>query len=476
MGLIMLEKIRRHWQALTITILLLLVLSPSPIAQPLLHPLQTAQANLKAGNLEIAIEQLEYAMKFEKALAGLHLKVAELALDIDDLGTASAHLDALEAHNLQSPEAYCLRQRVNIRAGETAGLDNAWQGLIIDCPESISDIEHLALERLASNDLDEALTIFEALAKTTSLKPETEEAYAYAKAALVPVDSLPLLHALAKRADRTPPLAIDLILAIESSDDEPTPTYTLAKVGQIFARHGRWKLARSSLEKLLEIDPDIHEARAYLGLSKDQIGQNGLDDLLAAADALPDQSLPHVFLALHWLNVGEEEQARDALTVAAQLDPLNPAIAAQLGEVYIGLGDLVAASAAYRQAADLDPKNPAFWLLLARFSNQYDVDIHTLALPAARNAVALSTRETAPLVELAYTHFLLGNHILAERLLWRAVALDPFNAQTQYYLGLLLDAQGNRNGAWAAMKLASSLNAPERYQALAKRWIELAVR
>jgi cytochrome c-type biogenesis protein CcmH/NrfG len=227
---------------------------------------------------------------------------------------------------------------------------------------------------------------------------------------------------------------------------------------------------------LLEIDPDIHEARAYLGLSKDQIGQNGLDDLLAAADALPDQSLPHVFLALHWLNVGEEEQARDALTVAAQLDPLNPAIAAQLGEVYIGLGDLVAASAAYRQAADLDPKNPAFWLLLARFSNQYDVDIQTLALPAARNAVALSTRETAPLVELAYTHFLLGNHILAERLLWRAVALDPFNAQTQYYLGLLFDAQGNRNGAWAAMKLASSLNAPERYQALAKRWIELAVR
>jgi tetratricopeptide (TPR) repeat protein len=472
----MLEKIRRNWQALTITILLLLVLSPSPIAQPLLHPLQIAQANHKAGNLEIAIEQLEYAMKFEKALAGLHLKVTELALDIDDLGTASAHLDALEAHNLQSQEAYCLRQRVNIRAGETAGLDNAWQGLIIDCPESISDIEHLALERLASNDLDEALTIFEALAKTTSLNPETEEAYAFAKAALAPVDSLPLLHTLAQRADQTPPLAIDLILAIESSDDEPTPTYTLAQVGQIFARHGRWKLAMSSLERLLEIDPDIHEARAYLGLSKDQIGQNGLDDLLAAADALPDQSLPHVFLALHWLNVGEEEQARDALTVAAQLDPLNPAIAAQLGEVYIGLGDLVAASAAYRQAADLDPKNPAFWLLLARFSNQYDVDIQTLALPAARNAVALSTRETAPLVELAYTHFLLGNHILAERLLWRAVALDPFNAQTQYYLGLLFDAQGNRNGAWAAMKLASSLNAPERYQALAKRWIELAVR
>ncbi len=471
----MLEKLRRHWQTLTITILLLLVLSPSPIAQPLLHSLQTAQASHKAGNLEIAIEQLEDAIKFEKALAGLHLKVAELALDIDDMDTASAHLDALEAHNLQSQEAYCLRQRVNIHAGETAGLDNAWQDLIIDCPESIAEIEQLALERLASYDLDEALQIFEALAKTTSLNPETEAAYAYAKAALAPVDSLPLLHALTQRADQTPQLAIDLLLAIESSDDEPTPAATLAQVGQIFARHGRWELAMSSLERLLEIDPDFHEARAYLGLSKDQIGQNGLDDLLAAADALPDQSLPHVFLALHWLNAGEEELARDSLTVAAQLDPLNPAIAAQLGEVYIGLGDLVAASAAYRQAADLDPKNPAFWLLLARFSNQYDVDIHTLALPAARNAVALSTGETAPLAELAYTHFLLGNHILAERLLWRAITLDPSNAQTQYYLGLLFAAQGNRSGAWAAMQLASSLNAPEHYQALAKRWLELAV-
>ncbi|MBE9478651.1 MAG: hypothetical protein IMY80_01695, partial [Chloroflexi bacterium] len=226
----MLEKLRRHWQTLTITIPLLLVLSPSPIAQPFLHPLQTAQASHKSGNLEIAIEQLEYAIKFEKALAGLHLKVAELALNIDDMDTASAHLDALEIHNLQRHEAYCLRQRVNIHAGETAGLDSAWQGLIIDCPESISEIEQLAMERLASCDLDEALPIFEALAKTTSLNPETEEAYAYAKAALAPVDSLPLLHALAQRADQAPQLAIDLILAIESSTNDPSPIYPMAQV------------------------------------------------------------------------------------------------------------------------------------------------------------------------------------------------------------------------------------------------------
>ena len=472
----MLEKLRRHWQTLTITILLLLALSPSPIALPFLHPLQTAQASLKTGTLEIAIGQLEDAIEFERALAGLHLEVAELAFDVDDMDTASAHLDALDIQNLPSHEAYCLRQRVSIRVGEFAGLDNAWQSLIINCPESISEIEQLARERLASNDLDEALLIFEALAKTTSLNAETEEAYAYAKAALKPVDSLPLLHTLARRADQTPPLAIDLILAIERSADGPSPTHSLAQVGLTFARHGRWKLAILSLERVLEMDPDFHEARVYLGLSKDQTGQNGLDDLLSATDALPDQALAHVFLALHWLRAGEEEQARKALTVAAQLDPLNPAIAAQLGEVYTGLGDLATASAAYRQAADLDPKNPAFWLLLARFSNQYEVDIRSLALPAARNAVALSTREAAPLAELAYTHFLLGNNILAERLLWRAVTLDPYNAQTQYYLGLFFDAQGDRSGAWAAMQLAASLNAPQRYQAFAKRWLEGAAR
>ena len=81
----MLEKLRRHWQTLTITILLLFALSPSPIALPFLHPLQKAHASLKLGNLEIAISQLEEALEFERALAGLHLKVAGLAFDVDDI-------------------------------------------------------------------------------------------------------------------------------------------------------------------------------------------------------------------------------------------------------------------------------------------------------------------------------------------------------------------------------------------------------
>jgi tetratricopeptide (TPR) repeat protein len=472
----MLEKLRQYWQTLTITILLLLALSPSPIALPLLHPLQMAQVSLKTGNLELAIGQLEDALEFERALAGLHLDVVELAFDVDDVDTASAHLDALDIQRLPSQRADCLRQRVNIHIGESSGLDGAWQNLLVNCPESIIEIEQLAFERLTANDLDKALPIFEALAKTASLTTETEEAYAYIKVALAPVDSLPLLQALARREGQTPPLAIDLILAIESSASESSLAYSLAQVGLTFARHDRWELAIASLERALEMDPNFHEARAYLGLSKDQAGQNGLDDLLAAANTMPDQALTHVFLALHWLNTGEEELAREALTVAAQLDPLNPAIAAQLGDVYIGLGDLTTASTAYRQAADLDPKNPAFWLLLARFSNQYEVEIRSLALPAARNAVALSTREAAPIAELAHTHFLLGNNILAERLLWRAVALDPKNAQTQYYLGLLLDAQGDQSGAWSAMQLASVLNTPERYQALAERWLEGAAR
>ncbi|MCK5053982.1 MAG: tetratricopeptide repeat protein [Anaerolineales bacterium] len=472
----MLEKLRRHWQILTITVLFLLALSPSPVAVPFLHPLQTAQSSLKIGHLEIAIEQLEYAIEFDGALAGLHLKVAGLAFEIDDTDTASAHLDALDLHKLQSHGAYCLRQRVNIRMGEYAGLNDAWQDLIIDCPETLSEIELLALDLLASNDINEILIIFDALAKTTSLNAETEEAYAYLKAAVAPEESLPLLHTLARRADQTPPLAIDLILAIESSSGESSSTITLAQVGQTFARHGRWKLALSSLERVLEMEPDFHEARAYLGLSKDRTGRNGLDDLLTAADALPDQALPHVFLALHWLNEDEEELAREALFIAAQLDPLNPAIAAQLGEVYTELGDLATASVAYRHAADLDPQNPAFWLLLARFSNGYEVDIRSLALPAARNSIVLSTRGAAPTAELAYAHLLLGNNILAERLLWRAVALDPSNAQIQYYLGLLFETQGNRSGAWAAMQLASSLSTPERFQALAKRWLEGAAR
>ena len=467
----MIEKLRRHWQTLTITILLLLVLSPSPIALPFIHPVQTARAALKAGNLEMTKLQLENAIGFEPALTGLHLVVADLAFAVGDLDSAKAHLNALAVNGAQNNEVYCLRQQVTIRAGNLAVADFDWGDLIVDCPEAIPAIQQLALDWLTSIGLEESLPILEALASASVHNNETEEAYAYAMAALSPEESLPLLHALARKADQTPTLALDLILAIDDSTDAQSPGLIQAQMGQTFARHGRWNLAIPSLERALELNPDFHMARAYLGLSKDQAGQNGLDDLRIAADAMPDQALTFTFLALHWLNAGEEELAGEALTTAAQIDPQNPAIAAQLGEFYAGLGDFTTAAAAYRQAASLDPKNPEFWLLLASFSNQYEVDLRSLALPAARNAVALSTREATPLTELAYTHFLLGNNILAERLLWKAVALNPKHAQTQYYLGLYLDSIGDRSGAWAAMWLASSLDAPNRYQALAERWL-----
>jgi tetratricopeptide (TPR) repeat protein len=471
----MIEKLRRHWQTLTITILLLLALSPSPTAEPFLHPLRTARAAIRTGNLKMAVHQLEEALAFEGALAGLHQEIAELAYERGDMDRATVHLAALENTPTLSGNIFCLQQLVNIKIGDLDALDSDWQNLIVDCQEAVPAIQQLALATLDTSGPAESLPILEALAGTDSLNFETEQAYAYAMTAMAPEESLQLLHTLVRQGQQTPALALDLILAVEHSADEGSPAYALAQVGQTFARHGRWNLAIASLEQALAINPDYHEARAYLGLSKDRVGQDGLEDLQAAVEAMPDNALSYTFLAIHWLNNGEEDRAVEALTTAAQLDPENPAIAAQLGEVFTGLGEFTTAAAAYHQAAMLDPKNPVFWLLLAKFSNQFEVEIDSIALPAARNAVALSTRDPAPLTELAYAHFLLGNHILAERLLWRAVALDPENARTQYFLGLFLESTGDRSGAWGAMRFAASL-APGRYQSLAARWLEGAAR
>ena len=96
---------------------------------------------------------------------------------------------------------------------------------------------------------------------------------------------------------------------------------------------------------------------------------------------------------------------------------------------------------AYRDAAELVPYNPDFWLLVAQYTLSKEIGVQSIALPAARNALALKPRNAEGLDALGYGYYLLGNFPMAERLLSRSVQLDPSLALTQYHLGLLRLAQ-----------------------------------
>jgi tetratricopeptide (TPR) repeat protein len=449
------DQITPRWPHLLLTFAILIALSPTPIPEPVVGSLRSANIALDAGRLDEALDLIDHAMAFDFALEGLSLQAAEIALAADE------PLRALNYLNRSSPYASvegCLRSRALLSIGNLDQATMAWREVGETCPEAVPFLYTLAQSYLEEDDPISARSIFEELLSMEPLHEDGLYSFALIISSSDPLDALPFLLRVDAQSPGTKPLANALIQTIEGAIEFDDPSYTLAQVGQTFARRGEWQMAIWAFQNALIQNPEYIEARAYLGLALDRSGQDGLQHLMDTIAAASDAALPRVFLAMHWQELGQPEIALQQLDIASRLDPTNPAVNAELGSVYAALGDTRSAIAAYRQATDLAPNDPRFWKLLAQFSLTNEIEVPTLGLPAARNAVVLNPNDAASLDALGYAHFLAGNFRLSERLLWHAIQLAPKRADIQYHLGLLRYTQGEDQKARAAFSMAVLLD------------------
>jgi tetratricopeptide (TPR) repeat protein len=201
--------------------------------------------------------------------------------------------------------------------------------------------------------------------------------------------------------------------------------------------------------------------------------KNGIIQLLEAVKLAPDNAVPHLYLGMHWLQKSKYDMAMNEFERALELDPNNPAILVQVGAAYESQGELNLATQAYHAAAQVNPQNPNFWLLLANVSLKYEFEVSEIALPAARNALALNP-DNAPSVDaLGYSHYLLGDMVFAEKFIRRALELDPFLASAHYHLGLLQIQQHEDDAAIAAFQLAHDLDPDGKVGLLAQKSLEV---
>ena len=87
----------------------------------------------------------------------------------------------------------------------------------------------------------------------------------------------------------------------------------------------------------------------------------------------------------------------------------------ELGNIFSKAGDLPAAQAAYESAIQLSPQDPLFYCLLAQFALDNQIQIHALALPAARQAILLDPHNANSLDVMAQVMFMLEDYHSAER-------------------------------------------------------------
>lgn len=458
---------RGLWVALAAVVLLLL--SPTPIPSAAVVAWRAGSLAGASGDAKSLAGSVHAFQQVFPWLSELSQSEIPLALASGDGARALNLLQAGAASRADPALSTCWRTEALMLVGDwqeaLQSLQSLPPGSAITCPQPLERLASRADEALARHDLAGVVVVLQAI---TAAQPANRDAQALLGACLLltdPDSAVPILGDAAASGNQ---LAADLgnMVELAPAGDEMA---VLALAGQVFLQHQQWALAALTFERIIALDPMNPEARAYLGVALQRSGHDGRAALEQAVDLAPESALTQSALGLYWQEVGEPAKARTYLQRAAELEPDNAAFTASLAAAYAASGDIQAALASFRQAAQIEPTTAIFWRMLADFSVSRRVEVAETGLPAARNAVALQPGSALALDVLGYGHLLQGNQALAERLLTRAVTLDPESASARLHYGLLLRDLEREAEAVVQLQAASRLGGDTPTGELARR-------
>jgi tetratricopeptide (TPR) repeat protein len=454
---------------LAVLFLGLMAASPTPVVRFVSFELRNVRGAQVAGRPSAVLQALTPILALEPDDPRVRLAAADAALNLGQPGVALGHLGSVGLDGRRWKTAGCVLARAQVASGAIDPLEDVLDRLGRSCPSNDPAWSAVVAQAQASGDMQAASRAARAW---TEADPADPQAHYYLGLALALVDPPSALSPLKTAQALSPapsPLADSLAQAIEDSLPSGDRAYEFAQVGQALARAGRWDLAAAAFAQAVDLSPGYVEARAYLGLALDRTGADGQQELMRASQAAPSASLPHVFLAEHWALKGDQQKAAQELRTAQSLEPDSPAIAAQLGGVLVGLGDLQSALLAYERAVELAPSSAEFQSLLAAFSLDHEIDVAGVGLPAARQAVLLDRASASHIDQLGFSYYLQGNPEMAEHLLGLGLRANPVSPAINYHLGLARLAVQKTDLAVVSFRQAAALDPGGIYAMLATR-------
>ena len=208
-------------------------------------------------------------------------------------------------------------------------------------------------------------------------------------------------------------------------------------IGRGLGLVNEWPLAAEAFRRATVADGENAEAWAWLGEAKQQLGQNGREELDKALSLGRENPVVRSLRGVYWMRQERGDQALAEYLLAAEYDPENPAWQVSIGEAYTLRGDLQAALKAYNRATEIAPTDATIWRLLAIFSARYNLQVEDVGLPAAHMAVELTGEDPLALDTIGWVLTLLERYDEAQDALEHALSLDPELAQGHLHLGIV---------------------------------------
>jgi Flp pilus assembly protein TadD len=285
--------------------------------------------------------------------------------------------------------------------------------------------------------------------------------------------------------------------------EEPNNWQVHLAQSSLLGAQGNFPAAIEEAEKATFLSQD--QWQPYLNLAVMQTKTNKLDEAeiayKKAAQLAPKATEPQLALARFYVARGKLAQAEEQFQHVIDIDPSNPEHCADLARIYMMQGKRGEAESFLRQAVRRFPGNPVGYRLLGDYyfalgdikmaSSEYEslyrehssdiqVKKNYIQLLILNNQLAVARKldeeilknepfDLDALVDQGQIQIRSGQYGQAIETLRAAIRNDPNNGLPHYYLGLALDANGNRPQAQGELQEAVRLrpDLTDGYRALA---------
>jgi tetratricopeptide (TPR) repeat protein len=254
---------------------------------------------------------------------------------------------------------------------------------------------------------------------------------------------------------------------------EPGDPAARMQLAVIYFEQGEYAQAIEQGNAVLALNPESQDALYLVGLAHIQVGNTlkGIPLLSQFADLRQDSAMWRADLQLEealyylgtaYIQVGQFELARQALSLALEIDRTDADAIFLLGQVYAGLNQVEAAAEQYLIALRYVPDFEAVYLALLQLdsvSNQtgrlayaeaglaYCRQDYAAAIEKLGSAASAEPQFAAAYVLLGLAHEGQGEFELASQNLEKALVIEPDNFLAHHVLGRIAAERGAETGS-----------------------------